>query len=78
MEELRAAGHEVLVVTAPFDTDYWAREREVWLRRNLGFKRSEVMSVSRKERVHGDVLVDDKVDNLVRKVEQDKSTSAVV
>ena len=35
-------------------------ERHEWLRRQFGFKKSEIHLVAKKERVPGDFLVDDK------------------
>lgn len=63
---LRSSGHQVVCLTTPFSkTDYWHAERVKWLNRHMGFKAKEVEFVAHKEHYHGDVLVEDKVDNLL-------------
>lgn len=51
---------DVHVVTSPFDSDYWERERRLWLQEHFGFKSSDVTQTSAKHHVDGDFLVDDK------------------
>lgn len=62
---LRAAGHKLYCVTAPFIGHNWMPERVQWLRRHMGFDRKHVVFCYDKELIFGDVLVDDKIDNLL-------------
>lgn len=56
----------VIAVTAPLNgAPTWANEREVWLTDHLDFKVEEVISARDKTHVHGDVLVDDKLANII-------------
>lgn len=54
---------DVVVVTAPFkDSLTWQHERERWLRKHFGL--INVVHAIAKERVHGDIFVDDKPSNV--------------
>lgn len=59
VEQLREIAH-VVAVTAPFDSDYWMREREQWLIHRFGFRREDIIFTSAKHIVVGDALIDDK------------------
>lgn len=65
VEELRRFA-DVYAVTAPFDSDYWMREREQWLVVELGFSRFDIIPTHAKHMVAGDVLIDDKTSTLVK------------
>lgn len=56
---------DVYVVTAPMQGETWHRERERWLWDHFGLEEKRVVHTSSKHLVHGDVLIDDKDDNLV-------------
>lgn len=66
MKCLRASGHSLYCVTAPFIGNNWMHERRDWLRRHMGFHRKQVIFCYDKEVTQGDVLIDDKVDNLLK------------
>lgn len=57
---------DVIAVTAPFiKSKYWAYERALWLQTNLGFDpKHEIVQTHAKNRVVGDILVDDKTETL--------------
>jgi len=42
----------------------WTHERDLWLEKHFGAHHHEVMHVRKKERVRGDILVDDKTDHI--------------
>lgn len=59
VDALREIG-DVTIVTSPYTgAVYWAQERLDWLKENFGFEAKDVCSWGRKERVMGDILVDD-------------------
>jgi len=56
---------EVLVVTAPyFKSLHWPGERIVWLKQ-FGFSEDQIVLTAAKHVVIGDILVDDKPENLI-------------
>lgn len=57
---------DIRMVTAPFDSDYWQREREQWIVKHLGIDRHHIHQTHSKEDVVGTVLVDDKTSTLVK------------
>lgn len=75
VEELRRFA-DVYAVTAPFDSDYWMREREQWLVAELGFSRYDIVPTHAKHMVAGDVLIDDKTSTLVKWQEQPHTLGA--
>ncbi len=66
LKALRRAGHKLYCITAPFIGNNWMYERRDWLRRHMGFHRKQVVFCYDKEVTQGDVLVDDKIDNLLK------------
>ena len=64
LEELRVLGN-VWCVTSPWTSRTWAWERTGWLNTHMRFTSKEVLHVSAKHLVDGDVLIDDKFSNLV-------------
>lgn len=65
VERIRKTGARVYCVTSPWHSSpYWQYERTKWLSEHFGFKPSEVVSTNDKRIVAGDILVDDKLDNL--------------
>lgn len=65
MERLQGLG-EVVAVTSPLrHCPTWESERRLWLAEELDF-RGDVISTGRKDLVHGDVLIEDSVDNLAK------------
>lgn len=61
VQALRDDGHDLVAVTAPLlHCPTWEGERREWLRHHFGFSARDVVFTSRKDLVHGDVLVDDK------------------
>lgn len=64
VEKLRAIG-QVYAVTSPWDGHKtWCWERTEWLKEHLGFKKTEVLHVSAKQIIRGNVFIDDRPDNL--------------
>lgn len=62
---------EVLFVTSPFSTsDTWMKERERWCCRHFGVSHDDVLHVTKKYAVYGDMLVDDKPSNLEKWVKR--------
>lgn len=57
--------YEVLIVTAPVDALPWMYERAHWLEEHFGIPRKKVIFAHAKQYVQGDVLVDDKPDNVI-------------
>jgi 5'(3')-deoxyribonucleotidase len=57
--------YEVVVVTSPFTGPHWVAERDAWLRRELGFAKSDIVHTAGKRVCAGDVLIDDKDSTLV-------------
>ncbi len=65
VEKIRTMGHEVVIVTSPYSAvPNWGTERTRWLWRHFGVHADDVILAKRKDRIAGDVLVDDKLDNL--------------
>lgn len=60
---LRSRGR-LVCVTGPVSGRYWAGERIEWLRDRLGFDRKDIIVAADKSIVHGDVLIEDSMDNL--------------
>lgn len=54
----------VMPVTAPYASATWAAEREHWIETHLGIDRAWVTQTEQKWLCAGDVLIDDKPDNL--------------
>ena len=65
VQQLLADGHDLVAVTAPLlHCPTWEGERREWLRHHFGFKARDVIFTSRKDLVHGDVLIDDKPEHV--------------
>ena len=65
LELLREAGHRVVCVTSPWaGSEFWHHERHDWLEDVMGFDTHNIIFASDKSLVHGDYLIDDKVENL--------------
>ena len=66
VQALREDGHDLVAVTAPLlHCPTWEGERREWLRQYFGFTARDVVFTSRKDLVHGDVLVDDKPEHVI-------------
>lgn len=63
LEELRTIGH-VRCLTSPHLGPTWMHERAQWLAA-LGFKKADIVFCSDKKLVHGDVLIDDKLETVL-------------
>lgn len=57
--------HEVVAVTSPMSVRNWAFEREEWLMKYMGFKKDEIVQTSGKHLIQADVIVDDRIDNVL-------------
>lgn len=64
LHALEAAGHEVLICSAPASPDS-ARAKLEWVRDTLGWNRKRVILTHRKELVSCHVFIDDAPDNLL-------------
>lgn len=64
VEALRAIG-DVVCVTSPWHSDHWETERRRWLMKHFGFKSRDIYQSAGKERIWGDLIVDDKAANVV-------------
>lgn len=56
---------DVVIVTSPWSSKTWAWERTEWLIRHANFRTKEIIHASAKQHVKGDILIDDKYENLV-------------
>ena len=64
---------DVVCVTSPLTgCDLWVPRRNVWLEKKLGFSKDDIFHGSRKELLCGHVLVDDKVENVLRWADENK------
>lgn len=63
---LRAAGHRVVIVSAPAKNRACCGEKIQWAQRELGIDRKEIILTHAKELVRGDVLIDDSAKNLIK------------
>ena len=55
---------DVFVVTSPMSVPNWAYERGLWLERHFNFKKPSVVQTEAKHVILGDVLIDDKIENV--------------
>lgn len=54
------------VLTSPRSGPYWKYEREIWLKQKFRFKKNHIIQTSAKQKVHGDIFVDDSPENIVK------------
>ena len=60
VDEIRACGHEVVIVTSPWlSCEAWAHARREWLAEHFDVEARDLIVTSRKELVRGDVFIDD-------------------
>lgn len=65
MAYLKALGHEIKFVTAPWEScPNWKGARTNWLIRHFGAHPDQVHAISEKWKVPGDYLIDDKMENV--------------
>lgn len=64
IRELREAGHVVFALTAPWSGKTWHSDRDAWLLKHFGIQRKRVIHCSDKFVVNGDVLLDDRAENV--------------
>jgi len=57
--------YEILIVTAPYSVPNWYEGRRDWMVEKLDIPSKDVCFLSRKEFFDSDILVDDKVENVV-------------
>lgn len=57
---------DVVIVTSPMTTPYWAYERTVWLEQHFGIPKGRIVHTEGKQFVKGDVLIDDADDNCLK------------
>lgn len=57
---------EVVIVTSPMTTPFWAYERTVWLEQHFKIPKGRIVHTEGKQYVRGDVLIDDADENCVR------------
>lgn len=57
---------KIVWVTAPMvDAPYWCHERTLWLQKHFGAKLQDIVFTHDKAHVWGDVLIDDRVENIL-------------
>ncbi len=56
---------ELYFVTAPWSSDTWASERRKWIKNHFGVGADRIVFTKAKKVVAGDVLIDDKTENLI-------------
>ena len=62
--------YDVVIVMAPYDVPHWYEGRRDWLVEELGISTKNICFLSRKEFFDADVLIDDKMENVVGWYEQ--------
>lgn len=56
----------IICVTSPFaGSPTWVHERELWLDRHFGGEVSYTIHTKHKERIHGDIFLDDKAEHVI-------------
>lgn len=63
VEKLRQLG-EVFVVTSPISAPHWVHERTEWLKAHFEIPKSNVVHTDAKHVIVGNVLIDDKFENI--------------
>jgi len=64
IESLREVA-DVVIVTSPFyGSDTWVSERTRWLKDNFGINPDDIIHTKNKERIHGNIFVDDKPEHV--------------
>lgn len=64
VDELRKIA-DVFIVTSPMAGPQWTHERDQWLMSHFGFTTKQIIHASAKYVCAGDVLIDDRLSNLV-------------
>jgi len=54
---------DVVIVTSPMTTPYWAYERTIWLEQHFSIPKGRIVHTEGKQYVKGDVLIDDADEN---------------
>ena len=76
--QLRGLG-EVYAATAPMSASkYWLQERAEWLIRELDFDMKHIISADAKHLIRGDMLLDDKVENVCSWAIENRASQAVL
>lgn len=66
VQELRRNNIEIMFATSPNQhSDTWMRERDKWLIRHFGMKFDEIAHIHKKYWLVADMLVDDKISNVL-------------
>ena len=67
IEKIRKLGGEVIFITSPWeDCDKWGSIRGSLLKKHFGVDRENVIITLRKELVYGDMLIDDKLETVLK------------
>lgn len=61
---LKRTGHELICVTTPSPMFGWSNVRQAWVKRHFGKLVETTICTDRKDLIWGDVLLDDKPENL--------------
>ncbi len=62
---IRSHGHEIAWCTSPWESCFgWDQARRDWIRKHFNAKDDPIMTGTKKHVVHGQVMVDDRPDNL--------------
>lgn len=57
---------DVYAVTSPFHSPTWVHERDAWLKEHFGLEKKNIVYTSAKYLVGGDVLLDDRPENVTK------------
>lgn len=79
VKKIQDAGYKVMFLTSPYGgSPTWAFDRFKWLEERLGATRDDVIFAREKRYVDGITLIDDKVSNVVKWAEYNKTTGLLV
>lgn len=66
MQRINSSSREVYACTTPWATsEHWLQERRKWLYQHVGLQATRIISCHDKTLVRGDVLVEDKAENVI-------------
>lgn len=66
---------EIVAVTTPSRTPYWAYEREQWLKEHFDIDRSHILQGAPKHMVSGDFFLDDNPENVLQWSQENEGTA---
>jgi hypothetical protein len=79
IERIRGAGINVVFVTSPMkDSKHWHWERQQWLEKHFGVKRTNLIYATEKRYVNGFCFLDDHVGNILDWQEYNKNKAILI